>query len=161
LITTIILPSRQSAFISTVRYQEIFMPPAEILGLDHIVLRTSAPERLIAFYCEVLGLAVERRQSNLGLTQLRAGSSMIDILAAGDARVGAANVDHFALALATFDEPALRTYLDSQGVEIVEAGSRYGAGGEGPSLYVRDPAGNKVELKGPGSPPASTKIPIR
>jgi glyoxylase I family protein len=137
------------------------MPPAEILGLDHIVLRTSDPERLIAFYCDVLGLSVERRQPNLGLTQLRAGSSMIDILASSDARTGGANLDHFALALATFDEPALRTYLNSQGIEIVEAGSRYGAGGEGPSLYVHDPAGNKIELKGPGSPPASTKVPMR
>jgi len=133
------------------------MPSLEILGLDHIVLRTSDPERLIGFYCDVLGLAVERRQPSLGLTQLRAGRSMIDVLTIKVGPAGPSNVDHFALALAAFDEPALRAYLGGCGIEIVEAGVRYGAGGEGPSLYVRDPAGNRVELKGP----PSTKVPMR
>ncbi|SMF71424.1 Glyoxalase/Bleomycin resistance protein/Dioxygenase superfamily protein [Tistlia consotensis] len=139
-------------------------PGFEILGLDHVVLRVADREAVLAFYCGVLGLAVEKEQTELGLTQIRAGRSLIDLVTvegklgrAGGAAPGAEgrNLDHLCLRIEPFDEPALRAHLAAAGIEVVEAGERYGAEGDGPSVYVRDPAGNTVELKGPAHrPPA-------
>ena len=129
-----------------------------IRGLDHVVLRVADVERSIAFYGEVLGCAVERRIAELGLVQLRAGSALIDLVPVdsplGRAGGGAVaekgrNVDHFALELDTFDDRAIRAHLSAHDVEAGDTGRRYGAGGFGPSLYLSDPDGNVVELKGP------------
>jgi extradiol dioxygenase family protein len=60
-------------------------------------------------------------------------------------------MDHFALRLETFDEAAIRTHLSAHGIETGDVKSRYGAEGDGPSLYIEDPDGNMVELKGPPS----------
>lgn len=131
-------------------------PPFAIAGIDHIVLRARDPRRLVAFYRDVLGCPVEREQPHIGLTQLRAGRSLIDVLEAAP-RDGAApadapesdarNVDHFCLTIDPFDPAGLRGYLLSQGLAPGEVAMRYGAQGEGPSLYFQDPAGNLVELK--------------
>jgi catechol 2,3-dioxygenase-like lactoylglutathione lyase family enzyme len=130
----------------------------EIRGLDHVVLRVRDVERSLAFYCGVLGCVEERRLEPLGLVQLRAGASLIDLVdvAAPLGRAGGAppgeearNVDHFALQLARFDEERIRARLQQAGIEPGEVGQRYGAQGMGPSMYVRDPDGNVVELKGP------------
>lgn len=135
-------------------------PPFALLGLDHIVLRVGDLDRMLAFYCGVLGCTVDKEQPELGLTQLRAGRSLIDLVTLDGAlgRKGGAgpgvegrNLDHFCLTLAPYDEPALQSHLADHGVEVLEAGLRYGAEGEGPSLYVRDPEGNVVELKRPGA----------
>jgi catechol 2,3-dioxygenase-like lactoylglutathione lyase family enzyme len=132
----------------------------EIRGLDHVVLRVADLPRSIAFYCGVLGCREERRIHALGLVQLRAGSSLIDLIdvasplgAAGGPPPGTSgrNMDHFALQLASFDAELLRAHLAGAGVEPGDVGQRYGAGGMGPSLYIRDPDGNVVELKGPGT----------
>ncbi|MBW4051702.1 MAG: VOC family protein [Proteobacteria bacterium] len=122
----------------------------QITGIDHVVVRTADPARALAFYRDVLGLVVEREQPEIGLVQLRAGRSLIDLIPADPAAMAdpdRPNIDHFALGVAPFGEAALRAYLTAKQVPIVEAGLRYGAGGEGLSLYVRDPDGNKVELK--------------
>jgi catechol 2,3-dioxygenase-like lactoylglutathione lyase family enzyme len=135
------------------------MGAIEIRGIDHVVLRVSDVERSLRFYCDVLGCREERRVEALGLVQLRAGAALIDLVDVGGAlgRIGGGppgdlqrNMDHVALQLAGFDEPALRAELAAAGVEAGEVGERYGAEGMGPSLYVRDPDGNVVELKGPG-----------
>ena len=63
-------------------------------------------------------------------------------------------MDHFAIAVTPFDEAAIRAHLAAHGVEVVEAGTRYGAEGEGPSIYILDPDDNRVELKGPLEPDA-------
>ena len=111
-------------------------------------------------YTEVLGCREERRLEELGLYQLRAGSSLIDLVVVdsplgklgGEAPVEQGrNVDHFALQLGAFDEAALRAHLERHGVEPGEVAERYGAKGMGPSMYIRDPDGNVVELKGPPS----------
>lgn len=134
------------------------MQAIEILGLDHLVLRVSDVDRSIAFYAEVLGCPVERRIDELGLVQLRAGDSLIDLVdvasplgksGGGAADPQARNVDHFALRLARFDESAIREHLARLGVEAGDTATRYGADGFGPSIYIRDPDGNTVELKGP------------
>jgi glyoxylase I family protein len=135
------------------------MSAIEIRGIDHVVLRVRDVERAIGFYCGVLGCREERRVDSLGLVQLRAGSALIDLVDVAGAlgRLGgeppgdsARNLDHLALQLCSLDEPALRAELAAAGIEAGELGQRYGAEGMGPSLYVRDPDGNVVELKGPG-----------
>jgi catechol 2,3-dioxygenase-like lactoylglutathione lyase family enzyme len=131
--------------------------PIEILGLDHVVLRVTDLARALRFYCEVLGCTEERRLDALGLVQLRAGASLIDLVdvAAPLGRLGGGppvpdgyNVDHVCVALARFDEAELRAHLAAHGVEATEVAQRYGATGMGPSMYVRDPDGNVIELKG-------------
>jgi glyoxylase I family protein len=108
----------------------------------------------------VLGCSFEKWQEPLGLLQLRAGSSLIDLVTldgplgrAGGAPAGqeGRNVDHFCLRIEPFDEPALRAHLTAHGIAAGEAVQRYGAEGAGPSLYITDPDGNVVELKGPPS----------
>lgn len=129
-----------------------------IAGLDHVVLRTPAIEAMEAFYGDVLGCPVERRLEELGLVQLRAGASLIDLVdvdsklgRAGGAAAGASgrNMDHFCVRVDPFDEAAIRSHLEAHGVEAGEAARRYGAEGYGPSIYLQDPDGNVVELKGP------------
>ncbi|MCE9642319.1 MAG: VOC family protein [Betaproteobacteria bacterium] len=139
-------------------------PPArkrvtfEILGLDHVVLRVTNTARLKHFYCDVLGCSVERDRPELGLVQLRAGVSLVDLVdvegelgRAGGAAPGKTrrNMDHLCLRIEPFDENALIAHLVSNGVAVGEIKSRFGADGYGPSLYISDPEGNVVELKGP------------
>lgn len=130
----------------------------KVLGLDHVVLRSARPESLIAFYRDVLGCPVERESApETGLVQLRAGSALIDIISIdgtlgrrggrGPGREGR-NVEHFCLAVEKFDEAAIRRHLERHGIAVKEAGRRYGATGFGPSIYIEDPDGNTVELKG-------------
>jgi catechol 2,3-dioxygenase-like lactoylglutathione lyase family enzyme len=137
----------------------------KVMGLDHVVLRTGQVDRMIAFYRDVLGCTEERRVDKLGLVQLRAGSSLIDLVdVAGDIgrRGGAApgpegrNMDHFCVRVADFDSAAIKEWLASHGVDAGEVVTRYGAEGDGPSLYIEDPDGNTVELKGPPEVAQST-----
>lgn len=135
-------------------------PPFALIGIDHIVLRVSDLDRMLAFYHDVLGCTDERAQPEIGLFQLRAGRSLIDLItidgtlgAAGGAAPGTEgrNVDHVAIAIDAVDEPAIRTHLAHYRIAVEQAGSRYGADGEGPSIYIRDPEGNLIELKGPSA----------
>jgi catechol 2,3-dioxygenase-like lactoylglutathione lyase family enzyme len=134
------------------------MRPIEIRGLDHVVLRITDLERSLRFYVEMLGCREERRSDALGLIQLRAGASLIDLVdvAAPLGKLGgpppgaqSRNVDHFALQLERFDAQRIREHLLAHGVEPGDVADRYGALGMGPSIYIRDPDGNVVELKGP------------
>ena len=129
-----------------------------IIGLDHIVLRARQPETLIAFYRDVLGCSLERQVESLGLAQLRAGAALIDIVdAAGKlGRAGGAapadqghNLDHLCLRVEPFDPTAIAQHLRGHGVSASAPERRYGAEGYGLSIYLEDPEGNKVELKGP------------
>ena len=137
-----------------------------ISALDHVVLRVSDVDRALAFYCDVLGCREERRAEKLGLIQLRAGAALIDLVdldgqigKLGGAGPGAEgrNMDHFCVRIAPFDEPAIRAHLAAHGIACGPTESRYGAEGNGPSIYIRDPDGNVVELKGPptGDRPAA------
>ena len=134
------------------------MPPFQTKGLDHVVLRVADLPRALRFYRDVIGCTVEREQGSIGLTQLRIGASLIDLVTLEGrlGRLGGAgpgvegrNMDHFAVAVTPFDEAEIRAHLAGHGVAVVEAGMRYGAEGEGPSIYILDPDGNRVELKGP------------
>lgn len=129
-----------------------------LVNIDHLVLRVVGLEKMLRFYCEALGCTVERHQEEIGLVQLRAGSSLIDLVPVSGklGRVGGSapgkqgrNLDHFCLRVEPFDEAALREHLARHGYEAGPVERRYGAEGEGPSVYVMDPEGNVVELKGP------------
>lgn len=135
----------------------------QLREIDHLVLRVKDQDLMIKFYCEVLGCSIERRQDEIGLVQLRAGSSLVDLVTitgklgkAGGAAPGkeGRNVDHFCFRVEAFDEEAIRRHLAAYQVEVGDTGSRYGAEGEGPSIYINDPEGNTVELKGAPWPAA-------
>jgi glyoxylase I family protein len=136
--------------------------PFTVQQIDHVVLRVRDPRRMRAFYCDVLGCVPEREVPEIGLLQLRAGSSLIDLVdVAGKLgqHGGAApgpdghNVDHVCLRVAPFDRDAIQAHLHAHGARLGEFGMRYGAEGMGPSQYVYDPEGNLVELKGPPATP--------
>ena len=129
----------------------------EVAGIDHIVLRTAHLSEMLHFYSQVLGCQIERQTpTDVGLTQLRAGSALIDLVAV-DSMLGKLgggspgdkgnNVDHFCLQLKSATEVEIRDHLSAYGVEIGEFSERYGAHGLGQSVYVRDPDGNTVELR--------------
>src|SRR5215212_9611339 len=81
--------------------------PLRIKGLDHVVLRVSDMDRAIAFYEQVLGLHIERRLSEIGLVQLRAGSAMIDLVPQKEGEADGRNMDHYAVQIETMDVEAL------------------------------------------------------
>ena len=129
-----------------------------LIGLDHLVLRIVDLQRMLHFYVQALGCSIERRQDGIGLIQLRAGSALIDLVPvdgplgrAGGAAPGqeGRNLDHFCLRIEPFDEAAIRAQLKQHGYMAGPVEQRYGAEGEGPSIYLDDPEGNMVELKGP------------
>lgn len=130
----------------------------QIREVDHLVLRVVDLDRMLEFYCRVLGCTIERREETLGLVQLRAGRSLLDLVPVGGA-LGAAggaapgregrNLDHFCFRVEPFDEADIRAHLGAHHVAAGELAMRVGAEGAGPSIYVNDPEGNVVELKGP------------
>ncbi len=134
--------------------------PIAIREIDHVVLRVVDLERVERFYRDVLGCTVARRQEAIGLIQLRAGSSLVDLVPVDGklGRMGGAppgkegrNVDHVCFRVEPFDEAAIRAHLAAHGVEAGPLDSRFGAEGDGPSIYLQDPEGNTIELKGPPS----------
>lgn len=136
------------------------MSAIRIHNIDHVVIRVAEPQRALEFYRDVLGCEVDRRRDDLGMVHLRAGAAMIDLVdVAGKIgrRLGAApgeqgrNMDHFSLRLEHFDEAAIRAHLEAHGVEPGEVKTLYGAEGDGRAMYIQDPDGNTVELKGPAS----------
>lgn len=116
--------------------------------IDHVVLRVRDTERMVRFYEQALGFKVERRLERIGLVQLRAGASLLDLVPGEPARASA-NMDHLAFKVEPFDRDAIVSRLAALGVAVGETQERYGAEGTGPSVYFDDPEGNQIELKGP------------
>jgi catechol 2,3-dioxygenase-like lactoylglutathione lyase family enzyme len=130
----------------------------KIREIDHLVLRVRDVDTMVRFYGEVLGCPVHRVDERIGLVQLRAGRGLIDLIPveseigrAGGAAPGreGRNLDHFCLRVDPWDVEAIRAHLRSHGVEPGAVAQRFGAEGRGPSMYLSDPEGNTVELKGP------------
>ncbi len=128
-----------------------------IRDIDHVVLRVVDLDRVAGFYIDVLGARWEKKQEAIGLYQLRAGTSLIDLVPIDGklGRMGGAapgpdgrNVDHICFRVLPWDGDAVLAHLKSHGIEG-EIVSRYGADGDGPSVYLSDPEGNDLELKGP------------
>lgn len=131
--------------------------------LDHVVLRVRDHPGMERFYCDVLGCHVDRRRDDLGLLQLRAGSSQIDLVDVngelgrkGGAAAGTEgrNMDHFCIRIEPFNVAEIYKWLSHHGVPHDTMKARYGAEGYGFSIYIKDPEGNEVELKGPPDPAA-------
>jgi catechol-2,3-dioxygenase len=130
--------------------------PIHVVTIDHLVLRTSQLEAMVHFYHGILACTLERAQPEIGLTQLRAGDALIDIVAL-DSKLGrlggsapkqdGRNVDHFCLQIESLSETALIEYLESHQLIHSEFAERYGGQGFGHSIYLEDPEGNVVELK--------------
>jgi glyoxylase I family protein len=123
--------------------------PVKIAELDHVVFRCRDQARMLDFYSRILGLAEERRIEQIGLIQLRAGRSMIDLVPASGIRdENALNVDHVCLGIEAPDMTAVARFLEDNAVEVMgDPAPRYGAHGTGLSIYIRDPEGNVIELK--------------
>jgi glyoxylase I family protein len=135
-----------------------------IRDIDHLVLRVRDIDATRRFYCDVLGATHVAYRPEFGMSHLKAGRSMIDLIAvdgtlgkAGGAAPGreGRNLDHLCLRVEPFDQEAIVAHLKRHGVEVGEIRRRYGAEGNGVSIYLQDPEGNTVELKGPsdGLPP--------
>lgn len=133
------------------------MSKFKVKTIDHLVLRTKNLQAMLAFYQEVLGCTIVRSElDELGLVQLRAGDSLIDVITV-DGELGQSggeapgktgrNLDHFCLQLQKISNQDLAEYLKSAGIEQIEFANRNGAQGFGHSVYIPDPDGNIVELK--------------
>lgn len=132
----------------------------QIQNLDHVVLRVRDQNMMTQFYCEVLGCSVERSVDGAGMKQLRAGTSLIDLVnikdltlrkGLGNSNSEFHNMDHFCLRIEPFDARLLLAHLRDHGISPGSVEMRYGAEGFGPSIYFSDPEGNRIELKGPPS----------
>jgi glyoxylase I family protein len=134
-----------------------------IVAIDHVVLRVSKLDEMVRFYIDVLGAKLEKEQEDIGLYQLRVGTSLVDLVPVDSklGRMGGAapggggrNLDHVAFRVLPWDGEAILAHLHGHGIEG-EIKSRYGAEGDGPSIYLTDPEGNGLELKGPPWAPVS------
>jgi len=123
--------------------------PVKIAEIDHVVFRCRDQKKMLDFYTRLMGLVEERRLEQIGLIQLRAGRGMIDLVpspAAVDEK--SENVDHVCLGIEAADMNAVARNLRACGVAIIEGPvMRYGAHGDGLSIYIHDPEGNVIELK--------------
>jgi glyoxylase I family protein len=128
-----------------------------LTAIDHVVFRVADLDASLRFYTEVLGASVEKVQAGIGLWQLRAGTALIDLVPLDGelGRMGGAgpsgegrNVDHVCFRVLPWDEAATLVHLAAFGIEA-KVEQRYGAEGSGPSIYLTDPDGNGLELKGP------------
>jgi glyoxylase I family protein len=137
--------------------------------IDHVVLRVRDIGAMTKFYCDVLGAQRVAWRPEFGMTHLRAGTSMIDLVAV-DGPLGKSggvapgeqgrNMDHLCLRVEPFDQDAIVAHLRKHGVAVGDIRTRFGAEGNGVSIYLSDPEGNILELKGPSDgkpPPASPR----
>ena len=134
-----------------------------IQAIDHVVFRVRDVERVARFYIDLLGARWERQREDIGLYQLRIGTSLIDLVPVDSklGRMGGAapgpeghNVDHVCFRVLPWDGAAVLAELAEHGIQA-EISARYGAEGNGPSIYLADPEGNNLELKGPPWAPTS------
>jgi glyoxylase I family protein len=132
-------------------------PPFALEGIDHVLLIVGGMHEAVQFYCDVLGCDIEGELPEFAMVQLRAGAALIDLVDASASTgrwvipkiTGGRNLDHLCIAIGKYDEQRLRSHLANHGVEIIEEGMHKGARGDSLSIYLKDPSGNTIELKGP------------
>jgi glyoxylase I family protein len=122
------------------------MTSFEPLGLDHVVLRVRDQAVSHRFYVDVLGCKLDHFNERISLMQLRFGEQMIDLLPGQRGEGG--GLDHFCLSIRCDDLGRVRDELRERGVAVEgDVVERRGAFGTGPSLYIQDPDGYRIELK--------------
>ncbi|PWK54101.1 VOC family protein [Silicimonas algicola] len=135
--------------------------PIHPVGIDHVVFLVTDMPRALAFYEGVLNCRPGFSYPSLGMEQVWFGSALIVLWDVGHPGAAAAvppvlggrNVDHVCLSCAPFSHDALRDHLAQHGIAIEREAIHGGARGMGASFYVRDPDGNKIEIKGPPEHP--------
>jgi catechol 2,3-dioxygenase-like lactoylglutathione lyase family enzyme len=129
----------------------------KLRGIDHVVLRVRDIDVMRRFYCDVLGAEHVAYRPEFGMSHLRVGDAMIDLVE----REGSSgvNMDHLCLRVGPFDQAELVSYLKDKGVAVGDIRNRFGAEGNGVSIYLTDPEGNTVELKGPSDGAAQPPTP--
>ncbi|HEY7658333.1 MAG TPA: VOC family protein [Burkholderiales bacterium] len=129
-----------------------------IQGIDHVVLRVRDIDAMRRFYCDVLGATHVAYRPEFGMSHLRIGASLIDLVEvdgplgkAGGAAPGpeGRNMDHFCVRVEPFHQDSIVAHLKRHQVAVGDIRTRFGAEGNGVSIYLTDPEGNTVELKGP------------
>ncbi|MCT6698748.1 VOC family protein [Rheinheimera sp. 4Y26] len=138
----------------------------QITQLDHLVLRVQNLQLMLQFYQQALGCTLERSLPELGLYQLRAGQQLIDLISV-DGKLGKEggqapgteghNLAHFCLLISPFEPAELQQHFARFAIDIEAPEVRYGATGFGPSVYVRDPQGNIIELKAALTEPVTSE----
>src|SRR5688572_7846065 len=120
--------------------------PLHVTALDHIVLPVPDVAAVVAWYRDELGLGVERQEEfdrgEVPFVSLRISpKTLIDVM---PGERSGTNVDHVAVVV---DEDV--DELAASGRFEVEIGPAdlFGARGMGRGIYIRDPAGNLVELR--------------
>ena len=118
-----------------------------VTGLDHVVIDCEDVERSLRFYADELGL------EPLRVDEWRAGDAPFPSLRVDEGPI----IDRFAAARSGENMNHLCLVVDPTDLEAVKASGRFtvvagparrwGARGEGTSLYVLDPDGNTVELR--------------
>ncbi|MBL4812473.1 MAG: VOC family protein [Rhodobacteraceae bacterium] len=137
------------------------LPPFTLAGLDHVVFLVDDMPVALKFYADVLGCVPGYSYPAMGMEQVWCGTALIvlwDTTHPGAASAvppvaGGRNVDHVCIATSPFEPAAMRAHLAAHGVEIEREATHGGARGMGFSVYIRDPFGNKLEVKGPAEYP--------
>jgi glyoxylase I family protein len=117
----------------------------KIQGIDHIVLRSMNTEKMLSFYVDILGCTIERVNTTIGLTHLRIGDNLIDLLEI-EHPVTDKNLEHFCLRISPFDYDMLKLYFEKHSIELLRYGNRYSSLGHRNSFYLKDPDGNELEF---------------
>jgi catechol 2,3-dioxygenase-like lactoylglutathione lyase family enzyme len=121
-------------------------------GVDHIALVTKKLASMKSFYLE-LGLTLEQEgkaKAGYNVVTLRAGESLIDLFEASPTNPApAANLseEHFCLSATGSSIYDVIATLKRKGLDPTQAEVNNGSKGKGLSIWVRDPDGNKVEIK--------------
>jgi catechol 2,3-dioxygenase-like lactoylglutathione lyase family enzyme len=129
-----------------------------VTGMDHIVLKVRDMDRVLDFYLNVLGLKGERleefRQGRVPFPSVRINhDTIIDLFPVQasaddvpDAR--SSDLDHFCLVVDQTDMSQVVAYLQRHGVAIQQGPvTRWGAHGNGTSIYFSDPENRQIEIR--------------
>jgi catechol 2,3-dioxygenase-like lactoylglutathione lyase family enzyme len=128
----------------------------QVQGLDHIVLNVAEVRRSVAFYRDVLGLVIERldewQAGTIGFPSVRvSANTIIDLVEIGAEAArerGTPNLNHFCLVVADETLEPIAAHLAGHGVTVYTGPARrWGARGNGVSIYFRDPDDNEIEVR--------------
>jgi catechol 2,3-dioxygenase-like lactoylglutathione lyase family enzyme len=129
--------------------------PLSIVGLQQITLAVSDIERSLAFYQELFGVSVQARHEKSVLLRLGTGPHFLALMEAGPA---APRIDHFGMAVESFDPDRVVETLEGHGITRGGSGEGLSGGplrtrvmtrGDTPEIYLGDPNGLIIQLQDP------------